>query len=274
MGLNMNTTVILPTFSGVAGAALRREWVSHRLNRFLHAHLALILAAGFLPLLTPDAGLTRGAAWWLLHAVLYAASLSSLLLGLSSAQAESEEFPWLLGQPRGVGAWLAGKVLGLVALTGGSALLLGAPTFLFGGGSAALALAICGAAGITSLCALAGLAVGFWIRDNVRGLIAAIALWFVLLFGMDLLLLASAGAPWVQHSPDIWVAVLMLNPLDAYRVTVLFAVEKAAFGGLQAGWLAGWWIGHAVAWLIISTLLWSCLAWLASLVGARRRLDG
>lgn len=270
----MNTTVVLPTFTGVAGAALRREWVSHRLNRFLYAHLALVVIAGFLPLLTPDAGLVRGAAWWLLHAVLYAVSLSSLLLGLSSAQAESEEFVWLLGQPRGVGPWLAGKVLGLVVLAGGSALLLGVPTTLFGGGSAALTLATCGAAGVASLCALAGLAVGFWIRDSVRGLIAAIATWFVLLFGVDLLLLASAGAPWVQRSPDVWVAALMLNPLDAYRVTVLFAVEKAAFSGLQAGRLAGWWIGHAAAWLGISTLLWAGLAWLASWLGARRRLDG
>ncbi|HRP05657.1 MAG TPA: hypothetical protein PLV87_12160, partial [Opitutaceae bacterium] len=91
----MNSAVAIPAFADVAGAALRREWVSHRLNRFLHAHLLLILAAGLLPLLTPDGGLARGAAWWVLHAVLYAVSLSALLLGLSSAHAESEEFVWL-----------------------------------------------------------------------------------------------------------------------------------------------------------------------------------
>lgn len=27
-----------------------------------------------------------------------------------------------------------------------------------------------------------------------------------------------------------WVSVLMLSPLDAYRVTLLFVVERAAFG--------------------------------------------
>lgn len=267
-------TLSLPSFGGVAGAALRREWLSHRLNRFLYAHLALVLVAGLLPLLTPDEGFARGAAWWLLHAVLYAVSLSSILFGLSSAQAEAEEFVWLVGQPAGIGPWLAGKVLGLVALAGASALLLGLPTVLLGGNSPALILTTLGAAGVSALCALAGLAVGFWIRDSVRGLIAAIALWFLLLFGTDLLLLGVAGAPWVQNNPDVWVAALMLNPLDAYRVTVLFAVEKAAFSGLQAGRLTGWWITHAAWWLAGATFVWSALAWTASWLGARRRLDG
>lgn len=265
--------VTLPSFCGVAGAALRREWLSHRLNRFLYAHVLLVIVAGFLPLLTPDEGLMRGAPWWVLHAVLYAVSLSSLLLGLSSAQAESEEFIWLLGQPAGIGPWLTGKVIGLVFLSGVSVVLLGLPSFLFGAMSAELVLATLGAAGVAGVCSLAGLAVGFWIRDSVRGLIVAIAVWFLLLFGTDLLLLALAGAPWVQRMPDLWVAVLMLNPLDAYRVTVLFAVEKAAFSGLQAGPLTGWWIAHAAAWLISSTLAWALFAWCASWLGARRRLD-
>lgn len=267
------TIVTLPSFGGVAGAALRREWLSHRLNRFLYAHVVLVLVAGFLPLLTPDDGLVRGAPWWVLHAVLYAMSLSSLLLGLSSAQAESEEFIWLLGQPAGIGPWLAGKVMGLVFLSGVSVVLVALPSFLLGAMSAELGLATLGAVGVAGVCSLVGLAVGFWIRENVRGLIAAIAVWFLLLFGTDLLLLGIAGAPWVQRMPDLWVALLMLNPLDAYRVTVLFAVEKAAFSGLQAGPLTGWWIAHATVWLVSSTLVWALLAWYVSWLGARRRLD-
>ena len=33
----------LPSVRGVVGAALRREWLSHRLNRFLYSHVALVL---------------------------------------------------------------------------------------------------------------------------------------------------------------------------------------------------------------------------------------
>lgn len=270
----MNAAVALPSRRGIVVAALRREWLSHRLNRFLYAHLALVLAAGLLPLLTPGDALSRGAAWWLLHAVLYAVSLSALLLGLSSAQAEAEEFVWLLGQPAGIGPWLGGKTLALVLLAGISSALLGLPSALLGGASAGLALAAAGAAGVAVVCALAGLAIGFWVRDNVRGLIAAVALWFLFLFGTDLLLLAVAGAPWVQRLPDLWVAPLMLNPFDAYRVTVLFTVEQAAFSGLQAGRLAAWWVEHAASWLALLLVAWSLIAWAAAWLGARRRADG
>jgi hypothetical protein len=269
----MNTHT-LPSFLGVAGAALQREWLSHRLNRFLYAHLALVLAAGALPLLTPGEALARGAAWWLLHAVLYAVSLSAFLLGLSSAHAESEEFVWLLGQPAGLGPWLGGKITALAMLAGCSSALLALPSTLLGGASPELTLATAGAAGVAVVCALTGLAMGFWIRDSVRGLIAAVAAWLVMLFGVDLLLLALAGAPFAQENPNLWVAPLMINPLDAYRVTVLFAVERAAFSGLNAGQLAGWWATHAPAWLGALTAAWSGIAVIAAWLGARRRIDG
>jgi hypothetical protein len=269
----MNAPAI-PSFNTVAVAALRREWLSHRLNRFLYAHLTLVVAAGFLPLLTPGDEFSRGAAWWLLHALLYAISLSSLLLGLSSAHAENEEFVWLLGQPAGTGPWLAGKTLALVILTGLSGLLLGAPSAFIGGLTPELTLATVGAAGVAVVCALAGLALGFWIRDSVRGLIAAISLWFVLLFGMDLLLIGLAGSEWVQNSPDLWIALLMLNPFDVYRITVLFSVENAAFSGISAGQLVAWWIAHAPAWLAVSLTSWAGFAWLLGWLGARRRIDG
>jgi ABC-2 type transport system permease protein/Cu-processing system permease protein len=263
----------LPSFFAVARAAAGREFLSHRLNRFLHAHLLLVLAAGFLPLLTPGEALARGAAWWLLHAVLYAVSLSALLLGLSSAQAEAEEFAWLLGQPTGMGAWLAGKAGALVALAIGAAALLIAPAAVAGGASPALALVGAGAAGVSVVGALAGLAIGFWIRDNVRGLIVAVLVWLVALFGTDLAMLALAGAPFAQRHPDLWVAPLMANPLDAFRITVLFAVERAAFGGSGAGRLTGWWVANAPFWLATVLFAWAASSTALAWLGARRRVD-
>lgn len=264
----------LPSFYAVARVAAGREVLSHRLNRFLHAHVLLVVTAGLLPLLTPGDAMARGAAWWLLHAVLYAISLSALLLGLSSAHAETDEFTWLLGQPAGVEPWLVGKAVALTALVMLAATLLSVPTMAAGGGSRDLWLATAGAAGVSAVCALGGLALGFWIRDSVRGLIAAVAAWFVLLFGTDLLLLATAGAPTTQLHPDFWVAALMANPLDAYRVTVLFSVERAAFSGIDAGRLTGWWVEHAVAWLFAVFALWATCSAGAAWLGVRRRTDG
>lgn len=257
----------------VIRAAAGRELLSHRLNRFLYAHLLLVGVAGLLPLFTPGDALARGAAWWLLHAVLYAVSLSALLLGLSSAHAEAEEFAWLLGLPTGVGPWLAGKAAALTVLLGAASMLLTLPTAVAGGASRELAVAAGGAAGVSIVCGLAGLAIGFWIRDSVRGLIAAVATWLVFLFGTDLILLAIAGASFSQLHPDLWVAPLMANPLDAFRVTILFSVERAAFSGLNAGRLASWWIAHAPLWLATVFALWAAGSAVAAWLGARRRVD-
>ncbi|HEU5078430.1 MAG TPA: hypothetical protein VFT72_04420 [Opitutaceae bacterium] len=269
----MNTRRI-PSFFSVARTAAAREFLSHRLNRFLHAHVLLVVAAGFLPLLTPGDVLARGASWWLLHAVLYTITLSALLLGLSSAHAEADEFTWLLGQPAGICPWLAGKIAALAILAAGAAALLGLPTMLAGGGSRELLLTTAGAAGVSVVCALAGLGLGFWVRDGVRGLITALAVWIVLLFGTDFLLLACAGAAGTQAHPDLWVAGLMINPLDAYRVTILFAVERAAFSGIEAGRLVGWWVSHAALWLGAMLTAWLIAASSVAWLGARRRVDG
>lgn len=267
-------TVRIPSFFSVARAAAVREFLSHRLNRFLHAHLLLVVAVGCLPLFTPGDALARGAAWWLLHAVLYAISLSALLLGLSSAHAEADEFTWLLGQPAGVGPWLAGKAVALIGLVSVAAMLLGVPTLLAGGGSSDLLLATSGAAAVSAISALAGLGLGFWVRDSVRGLIAAVAVWFTSLFGTDLLLLALAGGAVTQSHPNVWVAAMMANPLDAYRVTVLFAVERAAFTGIDAGALVSWWVAHATFWLMTMLAFWLILTGSIAWAGAQRRSDG
>ncbi len=188
----MNRVSILHT----ASASFAREWTSHRLNRFLHAHVGLTLAAGFLVLLTPTA--SGGAVWWVLYAVLYAISLSALLLGLSSAHAEADEFPLLLTQPAGPGAWVAGKFVALAQIVVLSSILLVLPALIFGDGSRALVGVAAGAAGVSAVCATLGLALGFWVRDGVRGLIAAVGVWFGLLFGTDLVLLGFGGVPFLQ----------------------------------------------------------------------------
>jgi len=263
----------LPSLKGIVRAALRREWLSHRLNRFLYSHVALVLLVGSLPLLTPGDAFSRGAAWWLLHGVLYAVSLSSLLLGLSSAHAESEERVWIMGQPAGLGPWLLGKALGLVILACVSTLLIGVPVLLLGGGSQELAIVTGGAAGVAAVSTMVGFALGFWVQDGVRGLIAAVAVWFAMLFGLDLLLLAIAGAPWVQAHPDAWIALLMVNPLDAFRVTVLFSVERAAFGSLNAGALTNWWSAHSVLWLAFLCVTWTAAGGILGWLGIRRKTD-
>jgi hypothetical protein len=253
-------------------AACRRELAANRVNRFLHVHLALAGAAGLLPLFTPDDAATA-APLWVLHTVLYCLSLSALLLGLSSAHGEADEFPLLFAQPAPRWAWLLGKGAALTVVIAAGSLLLVLPAALSGGATGPLITLAAAAGGVTLAMAAIGLGIGFWVRDPVRGLLTGLGAWFTLLFGTDLLLLAVSGAPWIHERPWLWVALLMSNPLDALRVTVLFDVEQTAFAELAIGGVVRWWLAHAWTWLTLLVLLWTTGGFAAGLYGARRHLD-
>ena len=127
------------------------------------------------------------------------------------------------------------------------------------------------AAGVSVLWAWIGLALGLWIHDPVRGLIAALAVWCVLLFGVDLMLILLGGSEWVHEHPAVWVGALMLSPLDAYRVTLLFVVERAAFSGSDLHPLTRWWLDHAVLWLALCLTGWCAIVAAAAIAGAANR---
>ena len=256
----------------ILNAVLRREIAEHRLNRFLHVHLSLCAIAGLLPLFTPDAA-ERSAAAWVLQSVLYCLSLSSLLLGLSAAHGDAEEFPLLFTQPVDRSTWLAGKAGAIAALLWPASILLIAPAALTGGVTASLLFVGAAAAGVSISLAMLGLAIGFWVRDQVRGLLLALGVWFALLFGMDLLLLALAGWPWIHRHATIWVLPSMLNPLSTLRVTMMFTLEATAPAGIGSGALAGWWLNHGGLWLATMLSAWTAVGFGLGVAGARRGCD-
>ena len=217
--------------------------------------------------------LGRSAPAWVLQAVLYCLSLSSLLLGLSAAHGDADEFPILFTQPVGRAPWLAGKTAALAALIGPASVLAIAPAALASGWTPGLGFVGAAAAAVCLVMALLGLAVGCWVRDHVRGLLIALGVWFVLLFGVDLALLALSGSPFVQQHADAWAAPLMVNPLSALRVTMLFTVERTAPASIGAGPLVGWWLEHGGVWLTVILGAWATAMFGLGVAGARRRLD-
>jgi hypothetical protein len=219
----------------------------------------------------PEAGAT-GMAWWVMNGVAYVGTLSALLFGLSSAQAETEEFPMLFTHPINPGAWVWGKELGLAAVMIPSAALLVAPTAFFVGFESEMLQAAGAAAAVTVLFAWLGLALGLWVVDAVRGMIAALIAWFVLLFGLDLILISVGGSAWIQSNPGGWIGAMMLSPLDSYRVMYLFVTERAAFTGSDLHSLARWWLDHPILWFCFCTAGWSIAAAFAAGFGAKRRI--
>lgn len=253
-------------------AACRRELAAQRLNRFLQAHLALAAVSGLLPMLSTS-GVAGAAPWWMLQSVLYGLSLSALLLGLSSAHGERDEFALLFAQPVPRWAWLLGKVGALVVVVLPAAFLLILPAALLRGLSGPLTAVMAAAAGASLVMAILGLAIGCWVRDGVRGLLAALGIWFFLLFGIDLFALALAATPIARAWPDLFVVPMMLNPLDALRVGFLFAIENAAPAGLDEGGLSAWWMTHSALWLGVILVVWMVGGFATGVLGLRRTID-
>jgi hypothetical protein len=102
-----------------------------------------------------------------------------------------------------------------------------------------------------------GLAAGVVTRDRPQALIAGVTAWLLLLFALDLIALFAARLWFMQTFPDIWVALLMLNPLDSFRIEALFSLEQIPAEAASKTALATWWIEHARLWFSLISTCWS-----------------
>jgi hypothetical protein len=80
---------------------------------------------------------------------------------------------------------------------------------------------------------------------------------------------ALFAARWsaIQSLPDLWVALLMLNPLDSFRINALFALQQIPAEAANKTPLASWWITHAGVWFTAMAVMWSVV--LVTVAGLR-----
>src|SRR5207302_10105861 len=106
-------------------AVLRREIRAALLNRYLQVFGALALLGGIVSVtFSEDASASNAL---ILQLALYFVSLFAVLAGVSSARAESEEWPLLFAQPMPRAALVIGKFIALWMLFGAVLALLFAP---------------------------------------------------------------------------------------------------------------------------------------------------
>ena len=243
-----------------AGAVIVRELRTAVLNRYLQVFCGLALAGGIGAALladTPDA-----APLLILQIALYFVSLFALLLGTSSARAESSEWPLLFAQPIARSAFLLGKFLALTLMFAGLLALLFLPTLFVRPPDATLFLLYGRTLTLAAAFVSLGLSAGFLAHDRVQGMVLGVSAWLLLLFGLDLLALLVARWSFLQQAPDVWAALLMLNPLDAFRIDALFALERIPAEAASQTALTSWWLAHSgLCFLLIS------IGWMASLLG-------
>jgi ABC-2 type transport system permease protein/Cu-processing system permease protein len=162
-----------------------------------------------------------------------------------------------------------GKFAALCTIFTGLLGLLFAPAFCGEESPVSLAQLYIETLALSAVFGSVGLCAGFVMSDRVQGLVVSVSAWLLLLFGLDLVaLLAAQWAP-LQKMPDAWVTLLMLNPLDAFRIQALFALEQIPSEAANKTPLANWWLTHAGLWLAMLSTLWSA----ALLLLASRHLE-
>jgi len=236
-------------------AVLLREFRAALLNRYVQVFCVLALGGGVAAVtLSEEKG---AAAFFLLQIALYFVSLFALLAGVSSARAESEEWPILFAQPAPRGATVLGKFIALTTILAGVIALLFLPALITEGAAGALAQLYVQTLGLAAVFGSVGLCAGILAGDRVQGLIVSVSVWLFLLFGLDLVALLAAQWPALQKAPDAWVALLMCNPLDAFRIQALFALEQIPPESANKTPLAHWWLTHAGLWLAMISTAWT-----------------
>ena len=255
-----------PRFNTTALRALfAREFRAALINRYFQVFCALALIGGIAAALFAEDA--NAAAVFDLHIALYFVSLFALLGGVGSAQAEREEWQLLFTQPLPRFAYVVGKFCALLSIFGAVLVLLFLPPLFSGTAPRTLALLYAQTLLLAAAFLGCGLAAGYFAHDRAHALVVGVSAWLLLLFGVDLVSLFAARWAVVQKFPDVWVSLLMLNPLDSFRIEALFALEQIPAEAANKTALANWWIAHAGAWFTAIAVAWS--AALIALTGWR-----
>ncbi len=236
-------------------AVLLRELHGALVNRYLQVFSVLAISGGIAAVALGEAA--DAATFFILQIALYFVSLFSLLIGVSSARAENEEWPILFAQPVPRTACVLGKFAALWVIFSAVLALLFLPA-LFGDDSVvALVHLYLNTLGLAAIFGSLGLCSGIIGHDRVQALVLGVSAWLFLLFGVDLIALLAAQWAALQRLPDVWVALLMVNPLDAFRIQALFAMEQIPAEAANKTPLAAWWLTHASLWFAIAAAAWS-----------------
>jgi ABC-2 type transport system permease protein/Cu-processing system permease protein len=236
-------------------ALLWRELHAALINRYFQVFAALALLGGIAAIVFAENANAVGA--FVVQLALFLVSLFALLAGVSSAQAEREEWQLIFAQPMPRTAYVAGKFIAYLSIFAAVLMLLFVPALLGGARPQLIATFYFQTLLLAATFLALGLAAGFFAHDRAQALIAGISAWLFLLFGIDLAGLFAARLELVQHIPDLWVSLLMLNPLDAFRIHALFALEQIPAEAANKTPLASWWIAHAGLWFCLIAAFWS-----------------
>jgi ABC-type transport system involved in multi-copper enzyme maturation permease subunit len=202
---------------------------------------------------------TNATAVFIVQVAIYFVSLFALLAGVGSAQAEREEWQLLFTQPLPRSEFVLGKFWALLGIFSAVLLVMFVPGLFASSSIHSLRQLYFETLLLAAIFLACGLAAGYFAHDRAQALIVGVSIWLLLLFGLDLVALFAARWSAIQNVPDFWVALLMFNPLDSFRINALFALQQIPAEAANKTPLAAWWIAHSGAWFVALAVAWSVL---------------
>ncbi len=235
-----------------------RELRTALLNRFVHLLSFVTLAVGIAPLFGEHPG--ESAPYFLIQAILYLIPLFALLTGAGSAQSDLEERPFLLTQPVGRLTLVLGKWSALWLVFAAASGLLVLPSAVGDTPLAPLGFLWLNAIETSAVFLALGMALGFSSNDRLKAHLALLCLWLFLLAGLDLIALSAVQAGFFSADATPWLLLLMLNPLDAFRIGALFSMDQVPLDLTKIPPLGQWWLEHPDGWMALLATLWTVCA--------------
>ena len=262
----MDYALSLFEFNAVC-AVLARELRAALINRYFQIFAALSLVGGLATAIFSED--VKAIAFFIVQMGLYLVSLFALLAGVSSAQGERSEWQLMFAQPVPRVTYVLSKFIAYLLIVVAVLLLLFVPAAFAGARVSTIAILYFQTVLLAAVFLSLGLCAGFLAHDRAHALIVAVSAWLLMLVGFDLFGLLAARLEIIQRIPDLWVSVLMLNPLDAFRIDALFSLEQIPAEAASRTPLAEWWIAHTGFWFSSIAAFWSA----AFLAIAARFLD-
>lgn len=236
-------------------AVLLREFRAALINRYFHIFAVLALVGGLASAFFNED--PNAVAFFVVQMALYLVSLFALLAGVSSAQGERSEWQFMFTQPVPRACYPIAKFITYLSIFAAVLLLLFIPAAIASAHGQTLALLYLKTLLLAATFLALGLMIGFFANDRAHALIVSVCSWLFLLAGVDLAGLLFARFELIQKVPDLWVSVLMLNPLDAFRIDALFSLEQIPAEAANKTPLAAWWIAHSGLWFSSVASLWT-----------------
>jgi len=246
-------------------AVLFREFRAALINRYFQIFAALALLGGFVAAFFSEE--PNAVAFFIVQMALYLVSLFALLAGVSSAQGERSEWQLMFAQPVPRASYPVAKFIAYLSIFASVLLLLFVPVAFASAYLQMIALLYAQTLLLAAVFLALGLVAGVFASDRAHALIIGVSAWLFLLVGVDLVGLVVARIELVQRIPDVWISLLMLNPLDAFRINALFSLEQIPAEAASKTTLASWWIAHAGVWFGFIAIVWSGV--LIALAGLR-----